>query len=357
MRINKSKIAILSTLVAISLQGCDNGSSIRAKQPLVVTSYTVPEATITRVRNFKGQVVPTELTTLSFRIDGKLEPILVKPGQFVTKGELLAKLDSSKIHQKLTDAEVQYQLSEKQLKRGKNLLNKSMVSQSEFDSLVANRNIAKANYQLAKNKLEYTRLLAPFDGYISESPKKSYETVYPGETVVSIFQGDMVQVKLQISDSIISVLDSEEATSNLTAQASFFNDSNTYQMEYFQHSTEPDPLNQSYELWFQMEQIDPAILPGSSVSLTVNMDNFSVDDRVAYEVPYDTLEAGSKPDKFNVWKIVNTKVTPFPVQVLHATTNGVVITSGIKTGDVLVSSQLNKMREGVVVTTSEDKPQ
>ena len=102
-----------------------------------MSSLTVDQSVTSQYRTFKGQVEAAENTPLAFRVEGELQRVLVKSGQQVKKGDLLAELDADKFQQQRNDAQVQYQLATKQLQRGRELFERKMISKAELDELIS----------------------------------------------------------------------------------------------------------------------------------------------------------------------------------------------------------------------------
>lgn len=331
------------------LQGCSDNLVIKERKSLTVSTITVDEPIHSSHRNFKGTVVPADLTPLSFRVEGKLEAILVRKGQKVKKGELLAKLDDSKLRQQLADAQAQYELAVKQHSRGRDLLRREMVSQSEFDELTANQSIAEVNFKIAKHNLDYTRLVAPFDGYISEVPKESFENASPGEEIVSIYRGDIVRIRIALSDTVLSMINPDQDVKDYLISTRFFGDEREFVSTYYQHSSELAEGSNAFSLWAEMPQVQPAILPGATANLDVDLVAAGLRVIQGYQLPMTALDVGSKEKEFFVWKLKGNKVHRQPVDIMKINSDGVIVTQGVNDGDKLVNSNLRKMREGAVV--------
>ncbi len=349
MRIRTLKRITLLAVVLGLIQGCMQEIEIKERNALTVSSVPITKQIDNQYRNFKGQVMPADLTPLSFRIEGELEAILVRAGQKVKKGELLAKLDSGKLRQQYTDAQVQYELAMKQHSRSSDLLKRKMVSQSEYDELTSNLRLAEVNYLAAKNNLEYTRLVAPYDGYISEVPKKSFESVSPGETILSVYRGDIVRVRIAISDSVLAMINPDSNTKNYPVKTTFSGDDGQYTLYYYEHSSEPAEGSTAYELWLEMPQVTPAILPGTSANLEVDLVAAGLGVLRGYQVPMTALDAGNKGGEFFVWKVTEGKVNKVPVDIVQVNSEGAIVTNGVKNGDVIVNSNLRKLRDNAVV--------
>lgn len=90
--LKKMSFAVLSMMV---LAGCQEPPQQQITAPLAVSSLTVEQSVTSQYRTFKGQVEAAENTPLAFRVEGELQRVLVKSGQQVKKGDLLAELDAT----------------------------------------------------------------------------------------------------------------------------------------------------------------------------------------------------------------------------------------------------------------------
>ncbi|PJC86639.1 efflux RND transporter periplasmic adaptor subunit [Vibrio sp. HA2012] len=350
---NRIKLLVVITMVLGMVQGCKGNSETRSRKPLEVSTYKIEKPLENQYRNFKGTVIPADMTPLSFRVEGELDIIPVRTGQKVKKGDLLAHLDDRKLRQQLADAEAQYELAVKQYQRGKGLLGKKMLSQSEMDELTANKRIAEVSYKVARNNLSYTRLVAPFNGYVSEVPKKSFESVNSGETVVSIYRDDVVRVRVGISDTVLATINPSSELRDFRIKTTFSGDKNSYFLNYYEHSSEPVASSNAFEFLLQMPQVETPILPGTSASLDVDMLATGLSTVTGYLVPMTALNPGRNAGEFYVWKLKDDRVEKVVVHVVKVTNEGAVINRGVKQGDILVNSGLSQMRDDVVIVTVE----
>ena len=350
MRFQHFTIAALSAAV---LTACVPEATHRQQNPLIVDTFTVQAAAESQFRTFNGQVMPAELTPLSFRLDGEVSSILVKEGDAVTKGQALALLDDTKAKQNLVDAQAKYELALKQVKRGEGLRGSKMISRAEFDELTANFQLAEAHLGAAQARMRYTRLKAPFDGVISAVNKKKYENVTPGEEVVSIYQDSQVYVKIEVSDSVLAMLNPESRSGDYSPQATFAGHVGTHPVTYLEHTSELHPQSQTYELWLEMAQIEPTVLPGTSAKVSVDLVKAGLNSLQAYQLPMTAIDAGQQSQSFYVWKLEDGAANRYPVNVDQVRGNGALVVSGIEEGDVLINSNLRKLRYGMNIKGAE----
>ncbi|TFH89649.1 efflux RND transporter periplasmic adaptor subunit [Vibrio ouci] len=343
---NKFAVAMLSASVLVA---CTPEVEHRPTKPVMVDTFTVEQASQSQFRNFNAQVMPAELTPLAFRMDGELSSMLVKEGDRVSKGQVVALLDDAKSKQQLVDAQVKYELAFKQAKRGEELRSNKMISRAELDELNANLQLANANLGAAKASMRYTRLIAPFDGVISSVDKKKHENVTPGEQVVTIYQNEQVYVKIEVSDSVLAMLNPEVNAQGYQPTATFAGHEGSYPVSYLEHTSELHPQSQTYEIWLNMPQIEHQILPGTSARVSVDLIKAGLSTFEAYQLPMTAIDAGSEAQQFHVWKLESGEAHKYPISVDQITGNGALVASGISKGDVLINSNLRKLREGMEI--------
>ncbi|NLS13299.1 efflux RND transporter periplasmic adaptor subunit [Vibrio sp. SM6] len=346
MKRSSMVLALLSVSVIV---GCKPNAPTTNEAPLYVSTFDVGEPVKNQFRQFKGQVVPAEQTELAFRRAGEVLHVLVKTGDNVKKGQLLAKLDDATAQQAFNDTQAQFDLALKQYQRGEELFKREMISSAERDRLYANQKLAKAQFELAKNQLAYTRLVAPFDGAVSEVFTERFETVAVGEPVVNLYKDESLYVEIELSDNVLTMINPESARAPYRPMVSFSGHTEQYQMQYLEHSSEPSAQSGSYLMWLAMPQIQPQVLPGTSASITVDMVAAGISAIEGYQVPMSVLQAGDEPGQFYVWKLEDSLPNRVEVAISQINGHGAVVHRGVSQGDQLIRSNLRKLRAGTPV--------
>ncbi len=337
---------IWPAVALILLTGCQSDNQDTSEQPLYVSAVSVGSPVKSQYRAFKGLVVPAEQTPIAFRRAGEIQHVLVKAGDLVKKGQMLAKLDDSKEKQAVNDAEAQYSLAIRQLKRGEELYGRQMISKAELDELTANKELAEANFYSATNQLNYTRLFAPFSGKVSDVFKERFERVAAGESVLELYQNNLVYVRIELSDNVLAQVNPNSENMSYKPRATFSGVTNSYSLDYLEHTSEPNAETQTYELYLTMPQPEKEILPGTSLNVMVDMVEAGISSIDGYMVPITTLQAGRESNQFSVWKVESDRVANVPVHISQVNGQGAIVSSGVKQGDVLVTSNLRKLRDG-----------
>ena len=140
-RKRNSAIFILIALIA-GLAGCseDKLAGDMSLPATPVTLYTIVE-TEQSMERYPGKIEASLYSALSFRINGKLEEILVKPGDEVSTGQLIARLDDRDAQSNLEDVESQYNVAAAMYERMRIAVERGAISRARFDEAEASRNL------------------------------------------------------------------------------------------------------------------------------------------------------------------------------------------------------------------------
>ncbi|ELY5141902.1 efflux RND transporter periplasmic adaptor subunit [Vibrio vulnificus] len=208
---------IVGLIVASALlAGCEDKAlqQRNTMAPLVVTQevlmldYQPSNAYI-------GRVEAVEDTNITAQVSGYLKARHFEEGQLVEKGALLYTIEPSSFEAQVASAKASLAQAKASLKkaeldhqRGKNLLPRGSISQSEFDALTAGLlgaqaqlEAANAQLKLADVNLSYTQIRAPFSGRISDSKVSTGDLVSPSAGILTTLVSlDPIHTAFSISE-------------------------------------------------------------------------------------------------------------------------------------------------------------
>ncbi|EHD2240100.1 efflux RND transporter periplasmic adaptor subunit [Vibrio vulnificus] len=208
---------IVGLIVASALlAGCEDKAlqQHNTMAPLVVTQevlmldYQPSNAYI-------GRVEAVEDTNITAQVSGYLKARHFEEGQLVEKGALLYTIEPSSFEAQVASAKASLAQAKASLKkaeldhqRGKNLLPRGSISQSEFDALTAGLlgaqaqlEAANAQLKLADVNLSYTQIRAPFSGRISDSKVSTGDLVSPSSGILTTLVSlDPIHTAFSISE-------------------------------------------------------------------------------------------------------------------------------------------------------------
>ncbi len=131
---------------------------------------------------------------------GYLEKILVKEGQSVKKGDLMFKIKPV-LYQARLDAEMaEAHVAQLELNYTKKLAEKKFVSENEVFLLQAKLAKAKAKASLAGAELDFTDVIAPFDGMIDRLHEQLGSLIKEGDILTTLSDNSVMWVYFNVPE-------------------------------------------------------------------------------------------------------------------------------------------------------------
>ncbi|AYQ29270.1 MULTISPECIES: efflux RND transporter periplasmic adaptor subunit [unclassified Polaromonas] len=345
------------------------GAFRRGAPSTTVGVATAEKSSIPIVLEALGTVTPQATVRVRPQVSGVLEKVLFKEGQMVKAGELLATIDPRQFEMALMQASGQRQRDEAQLEsarvtlqRFKTLLEQDSIARQEVDTqaalvkqLEATVVIDKANEGTARLNLGYTRVVAPISGRVG------LRTVDVGNVVSS---GDANGVALITQVSPIDVVFSvpQDRAGELQQNASGSTPMKVVALD----RTRTTPLDTGVFASLD-NQVDTttgtvrakARFANSKLNLfpsqfvNVQLQVTTIEDAVV--VPVTALRLGGSGDYVYVLNADRT-VSLRPVKRGQATAEKIVIASGLKAGERVITEGADRLKDGASVVLPGDAP-
>lgn len=173
-----SFILILSGCGSSDQQGLDD------KEVVPVRIISLSKEKVQKSIFASGQFTTEDETVLSFKTGGIIKKIMVKQGDAVKKGQLLAMLDLTEIDAQVLQAESAYEKAKRDFERANNLFKDSVASKSQMQDAKTGYELASQNLQIAKFNRNYSEIRALSDGFILNRFVNEGQLVGPGTPVL-----------------------------------------------------------------------------------------------------------------------------------------------------------------------------
>ena len=365
MRTQTKKI-LLGTLV-VALIGCGVWWSARPApgKPAAVTAIPVRVVQVTQqdVPHYVsgiGAVLSLHSVMIRPQIDGILTRLLVKEGQTVKAGDLLATLDDRSIQASLDQAKAQLgqnqallQVALIDLKRYQLLSVDNGVSKQTLDQQQALVNQLKATAQgnqasiaAAQVQLSYTQIHSPVTGRVGirAVDPGNFLRVSDSQGLFSVTQIDPIAVEFSLPQQLLPTLHNLLNAKDPALVKAFVGDSS--------HSGTPlgegrlslidnqvSATTGTIKVKARFDNPDYNLWPGQLVNIEIQTGL----SQNALVVPPQVVQRGL--DNYFVYRTVGDKVETVPVQLLYQDT-GLNIISGVNPGDTLVSDGQSRLKPG-----------
>jgi len=197
---------------------------------LATVSFVSPSQS-NEILTASGYVVAQQKASVASKATGRIVFLGHHEGDKVTKGEIIARIESADVEAALAQAQAELALARadredagRSLERSKAMLSRELISQAEFDAAKARDDRVRATIQskdaavrAAEVQVENTRIRAPFDGTILTKNADVGEVVAPFAAgassrvaVVTIADMSSLQVEADVSESNIERITVEQ---------------------------------------------------------------------------------------------------------------------------------------------------
>lgn len=166
-------------------------------QRISVDGFIIKSETLDNNIKAIGNIKANEEAEIRSEISRKIRGIYFKEGTYVGKGSTLFKLDSDDLTAKLRRQEVDERLAVTKLDREKQLIEKGLTSQEEYDVLETTLEQIRAEISITRIDISKTYVRAPFSGIIGLRNVSNGAYVTP-QTVLTTMQ-DVSKVKIDFS--------------------------------------------------------------------------------------------------------------------------------------------------------------
>lgn len=372
----KKPLVALMAATAI-LAGCGEASNAQkgAPAPLVVTQ-DVTIIDYQPSKSYIGRIEAVEDTNITAQVSGYLEARHFDEGQMVEKGQLLYSIEPSSFEAQVASAKAALAQAKAALKkaeldhqRGKNLLPRGSISQSEFDALTATLlgaraelEAANAQLKLAEVNLSYTQIRAPFSGRIGDSKVSTGDLLSPSSGILTTLVSlDPVHTSFSVSERERLNLgmdgikgDGSAESSGVEVQLELENG------EYFEHLGQLDFLGNrintqtgTIAMRAVVPNPDQKLLPGQHIK--VNLRDKNAKDVIV--IPRRAVQTDLEGD-FAMVMAEGNVAERRNVELGAQVEQGIIIKDGLDKDDTVITQGLQRVRNGVEVriqSPAEDK--
>ena len=363
--------ACVVALVAIGSWTLTRPVKAKASAPtgVPVRVINVVQEDVPRFVTGIGSVLSLQSVIIRPQVDGILTKLLVKEGQQVKAGDLLATIDDRSIRATLEQTKAQLEQSQAQLdvaqldlKRYKLLTADNSISRQQYDQqqalvdqLKATALGNQASINASQVQLSYTQIRSPVTGRVGirNVDEGNFLRVSDATGLFSVTQIDPVSVEFSLPQQMLPTLHDliasstpapvnaylgEGATGTLLGQGKLLLIDNQVAASTGTIRAKAIFDNAQEKLW-----------PGQLVTVRIQ----TAIDRGALKVPPQVVQRGI--DQHYVYRIKGDTAEVVPVKVLYQDSDLMLI-SGVEANDVLVSDGQSRLKNGTRIEVVKGDP-
>ncbi|MBR8535507.1 efflux RND transporter periplasmic adaptor subunit [Carboxylicivirga sediminis] len=297
---------------------------------------------------FHGQLKEKKEVSVAFKVGGQVYNMLVDEGDYVTKEQVIARIDPRDYKIRLQSAKAQFEQASGEYTRYKELYNKNKLPINTLEKLEAGYLAAKSAYESAENALADTELKAPFNGYIYRKQTNNFENVAPGQPIYALLDVSHLEVLFSLPESKVNKAKSFSQITIDVANAGAYNvPANVLSVN------EKANGNDMFDVRLMVNnQLDNGLKPGMSAKVRIQL---KAADRAGVVVPVESVFY--KEQKAYVWVFdeASSTVSSRAVKVNKLENNGhLSVSSGLTGNEYVVTAGVYSLTESQAVRILEN---
>jgi multidrug efflux system membrane fusion protein len=344
-------IATLSAAVALVLLSACSKPAGKAEDIRPVRAIVLSANNVDIHAEFSGEVRPRVESRLGFRVGGKITARKVDVGTVVKRGQVLMQLDpqdlrlsQAQANAALRAAQTARGLADDELQRYRELRAKNFVSQAVLDSKIsaaessrAAVDSAQAAYRGQSNQAAYATLVSDIDGVVTAVDAEVGQVVVPGTPVVRVARDSEKEVVIGIPEDKVDTL---RTVADVSVRL-WANPNVVIPGKIREISPVADAVTRTYAV---RVSIPDTAESGVKLGMTALVQFSSTTETPQIRVPLTALHHDGT--NTSVWVVEKGAVRLVPVQVGGTSGNEILLASGVKPGQTVVTAGVNMLKNG-----------
>lgn len=285
-----------------------------------------------------GSIDANEQIELRSEVSGVVQGIYFKEGSIVNKGQQLIKVNDIELRAQLSQAKTMQTLASENERRAKLLLEKEAISQEEYEISSAEFQSAKAQSQLIQAQIAKTSIVAPFSGRIGLRSISPGTYVTPTTLIAKLVNTSQVKITFSIPEKYASLMKINSELSFTTAGGK-----ESYTATIYAIEPAVDQSTRTLQIRAIAENKDDKLIPGTFANISLPLEN--LDDAIL--IPNEAIIPIQNGKK--VFIVKNGKAKEVIIETGNRNEKEILVTSGLKIGDTLITSGIMAVKPGADV--------
>ncbi len=345
------KIGFLLTIAALSY-ACKNRKTEKNLDQLPVPVKIIAlgqQTDQTKAIAYSGTITANKTIDLSFQASGTVEQIPVELGQYVKKGQLIARIDETIYRNQYQAQQAQATLAKENYERINQVYQKGSIAEIKMLEARSQYQQAQAAVNAAAQNLSHTRIYAPSNGYIGNKLIEAGNTAGPGVPVVQLLDISTVKAIVPIPDLEI---DKIKKGTPVTVQIPSL-ENQSYSGLIDEIAIAAGQGAPTYSAKVLLKNTDNRLKPGmvANVSFQKPPSNPGTgNQQPAVIIPLQTIQVDENGHQFVFTTSKDGKrAVRTPVQTGALYDEGIAIKSGLSGGEQLISSGYHKLADSSLI--------
>lgn len=332
------KLLFLGVLLTLLFPACSKQHRASSVAPVPVSVMTIYTAADTTIRHYVGAIESDTKVDLTFPMGGTLTQICVSNGQTVHRGDLIAAIDDTRARSMHEASLATLRQAEDAYDRMRKVYEQGGISEVRWMQMETDLAKAQQSELSSRKSLDDCRMISPVDGVVDIHKASVGSHVRPAEAFASVQSVDVMNVRYTIPEQEI---DRIEIGDRICVEIPALHDT-TVEAKVIERSLVANPMGHTYTICARLARPVGA-LPGMVAKVSM-----AKTGSVGVVIPTNCII--TVYDGQVVWIVRDSVAVRQHIECSDLVRNGVLVSSGLADGDIVVIDGYQKLYPGAKVT-------
>ncbi len=343
MKINYLHLQSLGMLMlAFLYSSCSNSDQVKTQRDTLSVKVVDLSATsgMGITLDYNGTIQAEKTITLSFQVGGTVTSIPVDAGQYVEKGQLIAKVDEAVYRNQYEAQLAQARLAKESYRRVLEVYNKGSMAEIKMLEAKSKAEQAEAAARATYQNILHTTLTSPVKGYIGNKMIEAGATAGPGVPVAQVLDVSTVQVLVAVPEGEINRFRrGDQARVSIDALGKVL------QGNIAETGVLALTGSANYNVKINLRNDSFQLKPGMLCKVHF-LQSHQVDSAQGIKVPAQAVQVDEQGRNFVYVVDQHNKAIRKPVETGALVQDGIMLKSGVDAQDKLIVSGFQKLESG-----------
>ncbi len=310
------------------------------KAKKLVTTTNIDLKDFKRFVEVQGVVESDDIVSVTSEVGGRIIVYRVKEGQYVKKGQLLAKVDLEQIDKQEAELSKSLELAVELYERQSRLWKQNIGSEVQYLQAKNNKERIEKTMETMRFQKRKANVYAPISGVVDKEFLKLGDLAAPGMPIVQIINTKKVKVVANVPESYLGKVKSGE---KVTIKFPALDQTTTARVSQLGRTI--NPANRTFEVEVELPNKSGVLKPNLLSLMLIN--DFSTTNSVV--IPIDLVQQEVSGKQF-VYTVVEDPDGPVAkktyVEIGESYEGEVVITNGLTGSETLITKGARNLSDG-----------
>lgn len=320
----------------------DQSPELQEKAKLVDT-LMVMQQDFKRYIDIQGRVVADDVVNVVSEAAGRILSITAAEGEYVSKGQVIATIDLESLSKQKVEIETALSLAVDMHARQKRLWDQNIGSEVQYLQAKNNKERLEKSLETIDFQLTKSTVTAPISGTVDREILKAGEIASPGVPILTILNTRNIKVETDLPERFLTKLDRGDLV-NMNFPS--IEQEMTGRVSMLGRSI--DPANRTLKVDIKPAKYNKLLKP--NLLAEIKVEELSIEDVVVIPSVYLLQQVDGQEYLYTVTQEDNEyRAEKKYVKTSESSGNGIIITEGLESGDIIVSKGARNISDGDLI--------